>query len=177
MNRLSGCIWSYFDFLFKREHMKKLISIIIFTFAPMASYADDTIISEFTKSISKVYSTSKSCENTIGPGPKEYIEFITDYYEELYPNGTSYWIIPQSPPPITNPDTCITMMRTSLFNYKTASEKYLYNYPNRKRPPVLVLYQWDSAYFEMEPPPVKSYLPSSKKKPSGNAAIKKKFGE
>ncbi len=136
---------------------------VILIFLPTASYAEDTVIGNFTKSISNVYSTSKSCENTIGQGPKEYMESINDYYSSLYPNGTSYWIVPQSEHIINNREACIVMMRNSLYNYKNASKQYIEYYPNRKRPPRFILYPWDKMYIEQEPvPQVRPAVPSGK---------------
>ena len=138
----------------------KLILIIIFIFIPISGYADDVILGKFTKSISNVYTTSKSCEETIAPGPKEYISLIDDYFTKLYPNGTSYWGIPRSGQIISSPITCIRLIKNDLFDYKNASEDYRNNYPDRSQPPILVAYQWEKVYAEPAPAqPIRSYTP------------------
>jgi hypothetical protein len=149
--------------------MKFIILNALLMFFPVACFAENSVIGNFTKSISNVYTTSKSCENSIGPGPKEYMELINDYYASLYPNGTSYWILPQIERIVTNRETCIVMMRNSLFNYKNASKEYIEYYPNRKRPPRFILYPWDKMYIEQEP------VPQVIKPPTTPATTKQKF--
>jgi hypothetical protein len=133
--------------------MKFIIFNAFLILTPVTCFAENSVIGNFTRSISNVYTTSKSCENSIGPGPKEYMQSISDYYSSLYPNGTSYWILPQNERIVTNRETCIVMMRNSLFNYKNASKAYIEYYPNRKRPPRFILYPWDKMYIEQEPIP------------------------
>ena len=143
--------------------MKFIRLTISLIFIPVSCFAEDSVIGNFTKSISKVYTTPKSCENSIGPGPKEYMESINDYYASLYPNGTSYWIIPQNDRIISNREACIIMMRNSLYNYKNASKEYIEYYPKRKRPPRFILYPWDKMYIEQEPiPQVRPAVPAGK---------------
>lgn len=143
----------------------KLALFIIPIFIPINCYAEDTILGKFTKSISTVYVASKSCENTIAPGPKEYISLITDYFTKLYPNGTGYWVIPLSDQVIDNPVTCIRLIKTGLYEYEYAREDYRNNYPSRNQPPILVAYQWEKIYIETPPPtPFRSYTPLEKPK-------------
>jgi hypothetical protein len=139
---------------------------------PAGSYAEDNVLSRFTQSIATVYSASKACEKTIAPGPQEYIVLIKDYLARLYPNGTSYWVIPETEQRISNPVTCIRLMQNRLFDYKNARKDYHDNYPDRNPPPILIAYQWDSAYIQPSPKaPMKSYTPSYNTTPG----VKQKF--
>lgn len=140
------------------------ILLIILMCIPALSYADDKILSNFTKSIAAVYTSSKSCESTISPGPKEYIEVISKYLSQLYPNGASYWIIPQYGHIIDDAPECIKLMQSALYEYQVAYNSYSNNYPERTPAPVLISYNWGEIYKEQpKKQPVKSYVPPKQK--------------
>lgn len=140
------------------------ILLILLILTPALSYADDKTLSNFTKSISAVYTSSKSCENTISPGPKEYIEVISKYFSELYPRGTSYWIVPQYGRVIDSQPECIKLMQAKLYEYRVAYNNYNNAYPDRSPAPILISYDWNDLYVETEKKrPVKSYVPSRQK--------------
>ncbi len=146
-----------------------LVSILLFMPTnTSASDRGDEILRNFTKSITAIYSTSKSCENTISPGPKEYIEVISSYFTRLYPSGVSYWVLPQSKP-ITNANECIRLMERRLSEYKSAYNDYNNNYPNVGAVPILIAYRWNDIYVDpSEKKPTRSYLPAAKQKFASN---------
>ena len=151
--------------------MKRLMLSLVLILFSASSYANDRadeILRNFTKSISAIYATSKSCENTISPGPKEYIEVIGNYFVRLYPNGVSYWVLPTSKP-ITNANECIRLIEKRLSDYKSAYNDYNNNYPNVGAVPILVAYRWNDIYVDpAEKKPIRSYLPAVKQKFASN---------
>lgn len=139
-------------------------------FKPLPANADQTI-RDFTRSISSIYIASKSCEHTIEPSPKEYIEVILTYLLKLYPSGVSYWVVPENVKIVSDPITCVSIIQNHLIRYMRARNDYVKIHPNRNPPPILVAYQWRGADYEPEPAvPTKSYNPKIKPK-----IIKEKF--
>lgn len=129
------------------------LTLAVFAFIlPLSSRADDGGIGNLTRKIAAVYSISKSCEDALYPGPREYMELIDEYLHKLYPNGVSYWVIPKYVQVINNTKTCINLMQAQLLNYKNEIEEFQSNHPDREPPPVLVMYGWNDKYVP-EPPP------------------------
>jgi|CXWL01.1.fsa_nt_gi hypothetical protein len=151
-----------------KQSILLFLSIVFSTNSYAGSRDSDEILRNFTKSIAAIYTASKSCENTISPGPKEYIEIIGSYFERLYPSGVSYWVLTSSEP-IVNANECIFLIERSLSEYKSAYNDYNNNYPNVGAVPILVYYKWNYIYVEPSEKKVfRSYLPSAKQKFSSN---------
>lgn len=138
----------------------------MFLLFPLNAYADDRSLSNFTKSIVAVYVASKACENTISPGPREYIEVINSYFSQLYPNGgASYWVIPKTDRNIASVHECIRLIERKLSDYRSAYNDYSNNYKNTNAIPVLVAYRWGESYVETpQRRPTSSYLALPKQK-------------
>ena len=121
-------------------------TIFAFLFNLSPAKAEDGGIGNLTRKISAVYAVSKSCEEALYPGPKEYMELIGEYLQKLYPNGVGYWVIPKYVQVINNTKTCINLMQSQLLNYKKEMEEFQSNHPDREPPPVLVMYSWNDKY-------------------------------
>ncbi len=136
-------------YIFEYNAMKYplLYSIFFASFLSQnPSIADDGGIGNLTRKISAVYAVSKSCEDALYPGPKEYMELISEYLQKLYPNGVGYWVVPKYVQVISNTKTCINLMQSQLLNYKREMEEFQSNHPDREPPPVLVMYSWNDKY-------------------------------
>ncbi len=84
-----------------------------------------------------VYTASSKCKDTVSPSPEAYMREIRGYLETLYPNGVSYWVLPEVQERITKANNCAVLLESQLIAYETASREFQEYYPEEPQPPVL----------------------------------------
>lgn len=155
------------------QHLKNCSSVfalsMILFFPTTQAFAEDSILSRFTRSIVDVYTSSQSCSTALDPGPSEYSKLITEYFERLYPNGVGYWVYPSVKQHISDYTFCTRLMQTNISEYQRARYDYTSNYPDKLLPPVLVAYRWDSKPVITPPAPRFSYQPAPAKNSDGQS--------